>query len=414
MNKIRGFIGIVLVAGGVLASAGSTPALAAGGPSGSLFVGTCNKNALPDLPAAVDAANALPRAMRKTITVCPGTHLVLSTLAIATDNLTIKGKNGAALTIPDGWTMNLIAVSGANKVTIQGLAIHPGIGYSGELIIVTGSRGVTLRKLLIDGQGMLSPDGSTAINFVNTSGSIISSQVLGWHTPDFSGFADPIQAGGTGSQAVKLAGNIITNYQGRAINGDRLAAFTVTGNRISGTATDPDPVAFEGITMAQIKSGRITGNTVTGGTPPGGTGTTGILVDIADGLKVGGNRISHWETGLMLTSDCAPSVTINNRLTGNQINEVSVGIWLASGGGSTCNETVDHNTITGNRIVNTLAQGLIGIKVTADSGGGFISTAKDETVRGNTIIHFLTGITAPLPDPANHITGVFKPNTIRP
>ena len=80
MRRIGTVFSIITIALTLLLGEQSAPAIAAA-PSaagGSFTVGSCGKNAVPDLATAVSAANALPKSQHKTITVCPGTRQVMA------------------------------------------------------------------------------------------------------------------------------------------------------------------------------------------------------------------------------------------------------------------------------------------------------------------------------------------------
>jgi len=394
----------------------SSQALAAG--SGSITVGTCGKNALPDLPTAVAAADQLPTSVHKTITVCPGTHEVLSTVAITTSNLSIRGKPGAVVTTPEGWTWSVITVSEANRVTLRGLTIQPGAGYNGDLIVFDHSANVTVQKLVIDGGGALgSDDRSTALALMLTGGKLSNNTILGWHSPTFQSDSTGIDVAGDTIQSVRITGNTINDFDGIGIEVSDVPNVTVSGNRLTSLTANPRPVAQDGIVLNGVAGGLVSGNRLaSGGFPTTDPNNRGMDLLNSTRLQVTGNLITQWTRGIDVGG--CDGVT-DSSITGNTIRETSIGIAITAVGGCQAAETVDGNRITGNHLSDRLDIGLEGIHVEVGSSGGFIGTARDEVIQNNAIDGFGLGLVGrvdntptTLPDPVHFITGLFTPNVI--
>jgi nitrous oxidase accessory protein NosD len=392
--------------------------VALGRSASPALAGTCAQNALPDLETAVAAADQLPTSAHKTITVCPGTHEVFSTLAITTSNLSIRGKPGAVVTVPEGWTWSVITVSGANRVTLRSLTIRPGAGYDGDLIVFHHSSNVTVQKLVIDGGGVLGDDnGSTALALMLTGGKLSNNTILGWHSPMFQSGSTAIDVAGDTIQSVRITGNTITDFEGTGIQVADVPNVTVSGNRLTSLTANPRPVAQNGITLNGVAGGLVSGNRLAGGGfPVTDPNNRGMDLLNSTRLKVTGNLITQWTRGI--DAGGCDGIT-DSSITGNTVRETMIGIAITAVGGCQAAETVDRNRITGNHLSDTLEFGLEGILIEVGSSGGFIGTARDEVIQDNAIDGFGRGLAGrvddtltTLPDPDHFITGLFTPNVI--
>jgi hypothetical protein len=249
----------------------------------------CPNAQYTSIAAAVAAASA-----GDVIDICPGTY---QEQLIITKPITLLG----------------IEVNGVNRVLIQPtLKDLQGLATEAALT-VTNTAGVTIRDLVIDASHntvTACKPGLAAVRFLNASGTLMNSVVMGAQLANPLGCSTSFPYGN--GAAVYVDNNPGTGPFQVSIQGNSIHDFTAYGVKAEGA----------GVTA------NITSNTITGVGPAGGIFQFGVFVVNGAVAQIETNIITEGLCGSLSTTDC--------------INQRSEGVTLRAAGDGT---VVDGNTI---------------------------------------------------------------------
>ncbi|MEB2283271.1 MAG: right-handed parallel beta-helix repeat-containing protein [Myxococcales bacterium] len=370
--------------------------------------------AFPDLQSAVLSLGSTTA--KVTINVCPGIY------PAATNAITLLG-------------------FAKTKVLGLGAPIIDATGFSGNVITVSGSTDVTVSGLVFSGGSNLGGD-ATAIEYVDSTGTITKNLVTEWHQD----FYQPLTAIAYGittvatdpAKTVKILGNTVFDVQDNGIVAVGPARAKIAGNRVV-LHSDIDPKQYfapgpkeqAGILLLGAGAGSaVVGNAIESNAgmeprpcaPPcmyGDVYSRGIFLLQTSGAKVSGNTVSYLGRGISIESWCynaAPSGADGNVVSKNRLynNRVGFSSELKDFYGSGCSPHANANVVTGNRFDRSHSGAAWGAFLAADSP----ATIAGDVLTGNTFTGYYK--TIPLPfDTTIGATGsgvsglVTAPNTVR-
>lgn len=310
-----------------------------------------------------------------TIKVCAGTY---SEQLSITKSLTLLGL---------GTQSNPTTIK-PNSVTANaagGGAFGPSSSPEAAIILVSGTTGVTIVNVVVDGSlasvsiTSCAPPSYEGVLFSGASGTLVNSVVTNFYQSSTlyygcqssAGLAVLVQTPTSEASTVSISNNVVTNYQkdGIACN-DAGSMCSINGNTVSPLAAATSANAPNGIQVAYGAVAKVSHNTVTG--------------NECNSVDCGPNLITQSSAvGILTLQSGAGTVVTGNTVTGND-----VGIASAQDA-----VKVTGNTVTNNRYVgiyqddgtytasyNQISGSPIGVAVVSD---GFVSTPTTSTLIGN-------------------------------
>ncbi|MBI2723860.1 MAG: right-handed parallel beta-helix repeat-containing protein [Chloroflexi bacterium] len=241
-------------------------------------------------------------------------------------------------------------------------------GPNKPIIYVTGTTGVTVSNLTVDGLGLGNTNNRfEGIAFYNAGGTVDNAEVKGIRETPLSGTQHGVAIYANNADAsprtVTVTNSSISDYQknGLALNGTNLVAI-VAGNNVTGAGITP-AIAQNGIQLGFGATGSVTGNTVSGNfctNVPGGctdNPTTGANADGAAGIllyqtvgtvTVSGNTVTNNQFGIWAVAAVAVNINTNN-VSGPNGNGITVYDCDTSCGGPATGTTgtINGNTVSG-------------------------------------------------------------------
>lgn len=344
------------------------PSPAGSGSSG----GSCSAPGFNTISAAIKVASS-----GDTIKVCAGTY---SEQPSITKSLTILGLG----TQSNPTTIKPTSVT-ANAV--GGGAFGPSSSPEAAIILVSGTTGVTIVNVVVDGSlasasiTSCAPPSYEGVLFSGASGTLVNSVVTNFYQSSPSlygcqssaGLAVLVQTPTSEASTVSISNNVVTNYQkdGIACN-DAGSMCSINGNTVSplAAATSSTGDAANGIQIAYGAVAKVSHNTVTG--------------NECNSDDCGPNLITQSSAeGILTYQSGAGTVVTGNTVTGNDIGIASAQDAV----------TVTGNTVMNNRYVgiyqddgtytasyNQISGSPIGVAVVSD---GFVSTPTTSTLTEN-------------------------------
>lgn len=365
-------------------------AVTAGGAAGTAFAGGSTvyvdntghcRNAVPTISQAVTLLAGGPGR----IIVCAGTYPE-AVLITAAHDITLVGRPGATL-------------------------VPPSAGYAGALVSIGDSTNITVQSLTFDGTSGLG-SGAIGIFMVRTSGKITRNTFTNWNGDTTQQGIVVVSTNPT-PVVVTVTSNRFTNWGGKGIALYGRVAATVSGNRLDTIQSGVTGIFASGVTGGRIVNNNLSSTAFTTFMP-----NTGIDLNGSSSMAITSNRLTHFNSAIVLDVTCASSLlgVDSNTVRGNRIHETGLPINVMVTATSACSIHANNNVITGNQLVNTLDGGVYGIQIATTSSGGVSASADSNTVINNLIQHFggpqpnisASGTGAALP------TGTFGPNTIVP
>lgn len=349
----------------------------------------CPSATFTNIQSAINSLGSTPTG---TITICAGTYGTDGLNVRYAHNLKLIGKPGAVIT----------------QITVP---------YNGVMLNVFNSTNVTVQGLTFDGQGEIAALPTvTALQFQESSGTIQKNSVTNWHVSNYAtAEIYSIHVINSLGESVKVLNNTITVHQSRGIQIEGNTKVTVSGNTI--TPSSDSSNSSIGIYVLPIGSaapkGTISKNTIVGYEMPGSSINSGIWIVEAGHLTISGNTLNHLVFGIEIFSSCLYGADASkNKITGNKLNEVLTGIQVEANAFNSCDAHLDNYSVTGNKIIDTVAQGAGGIVFSAQ-GSTSHGYVLNETVKGNTITHFNIPV-FPTSYANGTVSGKFLPNKINP
>lgn len=318
-----------------------------------------------------DAVMAAPAGA--TIHVCPGLY---KKQVLITKRLTIQADTGSVLQPPS------VAVNTSNLVT--GVAIA-------ALILVQGTEGVSIDDLTVD--GVLDTQTScgpflVGVMYQNASGQLTNMAIRNLRQgPGLggcqSGLGVFVQSGNGGSSTVSVSGSSVHDYQKGGIAGDETGTtLTLVNNAVTGDGPT-DQIAQNGLQLAFGATGSFIENrvanhvyTVCSSQSSCPAVSTNIVIDNSSGVTVRGNVTINGQVGIFVLGD-------NNTVQNNNIadNLIFDGIDLLGNNDKALNNSIFHtdgsgisvagtgDTVSGN-VINEASVGIFKGSGTTLSGGG--------------------------------------------
>jgi parallel beta-helix repeat protein len=313
-----------------------------------------------------------------TLTVrCTGSDYTTITAALAAaplDRAMIKVCGGAGNYTE---TVTIVGYSNLKVIGMNDPILNPPFsGFGGSIISVTTSTNVTLKGLVIDGNGDFAaaavPIGG--IEWYDSSGTISDNTIRRIrHTTlgtDWNGIGILIDNSGTSTVLpVTVKNNTIYDYQFLGVKATGKAKMTVSNNFIRGWGIAPNKPAA--IWLLEVSDGAsVVNNRIIGDWGPENlVASSGILIDKTSRAKVMKNSVSNVWFGIYIHDGLAglPDGSFNT-VTSNTLTDVYDGIQLYAENASS---TVNNNKIAGNKIYNYVSGGgLSNYAIYLDNNGG--------------------------------------------
>ena len=318
-----------------------------------------NQNVGGSIQNAIDAIQNTGTGLN-TISVGAGTFN--ESVSVYENNFLLKGAaNHASVIDPNSPGFNVTG----NDVTIDGFTITGTSGVDGFGVLVNGGNNAAIRNNVINNTT------ANAIQILNSTGSSVTNNFIGYTNPTTMGAANNIKGDGVyGSNTVNfsVAGNLIANTQSMAFNngsGVQVVNGTTTAisaNTIATTGWDGVRVAGgtgatilnniitsvtrTGIYLGNVATAMVSGNSITG------TGSH-FGIDVANGsaITLDGNTLSATAQDA-IKANAVSSLVIND-------NDIGLGGAVGNIGANGITVSNSENAqITDNEIENAKANGI--------------------------------------------------------
>jgi hypothetical protein len=362
-------------------AAGVLLAVAPASATSNVAVGLCAAPGThyPSIQAAVSAAELLsPPAI---VRVCPGTYAEQVKI---TGALTLEGVPGSGVSAGEDAVVITPPASGLTQSTTD---LRGGVAAQ---IFVTGTTGVSISNLTVDGtgnqvsgddlRGILYQDASGTVNHVAVRNEVPNDTPTGAQ----SGQGIFVETTSSSSADLTVENSSVHNYNKNGIVARYAGAtLTATGNYVQG-AGPISYIAQNGIEIAfSGAGGSIKDNTVIDNfyIPTSSSASDILLFDAKEdgSVTVSGNIVGNSNIAIALQTDMAGTLgdgvfvtsnkifgtstldaidvcTSNNIVTGNIIfNSAQSGIHLDVG----CGGTPSNNKVTGNTILESACAGIL-------------------------------------------------------
>ena len=206
--------------------------------------------------------------------------------------------------------------------------------------------------------------------------------------------------------------NTITDFRDTAVDVEAGAVVTISDNTISTTANDVSDVTGIAVEPSATTAarGKISGNTLSLTGSSDQTSSFAIFVHGTSPFVISGNTTVNFRVGILVRTECQN--IDGTQVTRNRLTDSTAGIAVLVDAAGDCPLVhADDCRITGNKVVDTMTPGLVGIlleAVASDTNHAFIRNA---VVKGNTVVNFENGV-APVSGTNGVVDGVFEPNKV--
>ena len=317
----------------------------------TLLVGTCENNngrQFSSIQSAVTAAN--PNGGDK-VEICPGSYPEQVTISKPVTLENVPGFTSPTITLPTGTL--------ATQTTLYGQAAVVQV-----YVASVGGSGVKIENVVVDGSGFTAPDGCAdeflGIYYQNAGGTISGTTAQNQVLPqaDFGcqdGEAIFVENQVTGTPALKITGNVVTNFDKNGITVSYGAAnATIENNTVTGVGPT-DLIAQNGIQLGYGATGSIKENKV------------------SDLIYTGGVYAS---SGILLYDIQAGSVALPS-VSDNTVTDAQLGIALDAVNGNSSSSMVQ---VKSNTIKNPTSTLVDGIALYSDGPPDFTSYLNDDYI----------------------------------